>query len=276
MEREFTKIATDLPGAEGPVFDRDGRFFMVVPREGRIVRVTEDGEVTTFVNTEGTPAGLQVDRNNDLWCADMKKGILRITQDGEILPGATEYDGQPIRGCNDCIFDSQGNLYFTAPAGSSADQPVGEIFCLTADGEVIRLDGGFRFCNGISVSADDRWLFVAETPTKKVWRYEITAPGSVRNKEDWATLPGDHRGGPDGMDFDADGRLLVTNHGGASIDVFDANGDLVDRIRTPFDRPSNLHFGGEDKTWVYVTEHDEHALWKFRWESPGQPQYCDD
>lgn len=275
MERQFTQIAKGLKGAEGPVFDREGQFFMVAPGEGRIVRVEETGEVSTYADTEGIPAGLQVDRENALWCADMRRGILRIPAEGQVEPIVTEYDGQPIRGCNDCIFDSQGNLYFTAPGGSSATTPVGEIFCRTVDGTVTRLDGGFRFCNGIAVSADDRYLFVAETFTKKVWRYAIHAPGSVGEKEDWATLPGEHRGGPDGMDFDADGRLLVTNHGAGSIDVFDADGNLVDRIKTPFDKPSNVHFGGDDNTWVYVTEHDEDGLWKFQWERPGQPQYSD-
>lgn len=275
MEREFTRIAAGLKGAEGPVFDKEGNFFMVAPGEGRIVRVDECGEVTTFAFTGGIPAGLQVDRENALWCADMKLGILRITPDGDVEPVVTEYEGEPIRGCNDCIFDSNGNLYFTAPAGSSADAPIGEVFCRRRDGQVVRLDGGYQFCNGIAVSANDGWLFVAETHTKRVWRFGISTPGDVQAKEAWVTLPGEHKGGPDGMDFDIDGRLLVTNHGARTIDVFDPSAKLVERVRTPFAKPSNLHFGGADKSWVYVTEHDENALWKFRWDRPGQPQYCD-
>ncbi len=275
MEREFTKIVTGLKGAEGPVFDRDGNFFMVAPGEGRIVRVSDDGAVSTVAETGGVPAGLQVDRENALWCADMRLGILRVTVDGAISRVVSEYEGKPIRGCNDCIFDSQGNLYFTAPAGSSAEAPVGEVFCRKSNGEVVRLDEGYQFCNGIAVSVDDRWLFVAETRTKIVWRFKILSPGVVRDKTAWAQLPGDHPGGPDGMDFDANGHLLVTNHGAGSIDVFDAEGELLDRVRTPFLKPSNVHFGGDDRRWIYATEHDENALWKFRWEVPGQPQYCD-
>lgn len=275
MSYDFVKIAGELPGAEGPVVHPDGRFFMVVPPEGRIVQVSKDGEVRDFANTGGIPAGLQVDKEGHLWCADMGLGILRIAPDGAVTHVVDRYDGAPIRGCNDCIFDTSGNLYFTAPAGSSADNPIGEIFCRTAAGAVHRLDQGFAFCNGIAVSADDRFLFVAETHTKSVWRYVIVEPGRVGEKELWAKLPGDHKGGPDGMDFDEAGLLLATNWGGSSIDVFDSGGKLVERITTPFHAPSNVHFGGPDRRRVYVTEHENDALWQFTWVRAGQPQFCD-
>lgn len=274
MTREFIPIAKDLPGAEGPVFDRNGRFFMVAPYQGRVVRVTEAGEVIDLANTGGIPAGLQCDRDNYLWLADMKLGILRISPQGEIEHVVREFAGAPIRGCNDCAFDSQGNLYFSAPAGSGPDKPEGEAFCRLADGTVIRLDGGFQFSNGVAVTYDDRTLIVAETFTKLLWRYDIIAPGQVTNKRVWGKLPGDKPGGPDGMDFDEAGYLLVTHWKGGKIDVFAPSGEWVESIETPFDKPANVHFGGEDGQWVYVTEHDTNGLWKFHWDRKGQPQYC--
>lgn len=274
MKPEFTMIAKDLSGAEGPVFDLHGNFYMVVPWEGLIVRVTDDGAVSQFANTGGIPAGLQCDRRNNLWVADMKLGILKVSPAGEIEPVVSTYEGAPIRGCNDCYFDSRGNLYFTAPAGSDAETPVGELFCRTAAGEVQRLDGGFRFCNGIAVTADDRRLIVAETRTKALWAYDIEAPGVVTSKRLWATLPGDHAGGPDGIEFDEAGHLLATNHGGSAIEVYAPDGRWLESIETPFAKPSNLHFGGEDGRWCYVTEHTNDGLWKFRWRHAGQPQYC--
>jgi len=274
MKRDFTLIARDIPGAEGPVFDRQGRFFMVAPDRGQLVQVTELGEVSEFANTGGIPAGCQCDRENFLWIADMKWGILKVSPQGQVLPVVTEFEGRPMRGCNDCAFDSQGHLYVTAPAGSSDQEPVGEIYCRTADGQVRRLDGGYRFCNGIAVTADDATLMVAETFTKCLWAFDIVAPGQVAHKRLWATLPGDHFGGPDGMDFDSEGNLLVANWGGSSIDVFSPHGRLIERVMAPFTKPSNVHFGGPDGQWVYVTEHDHNGLWKFHWDRPGQPQYC--
>ena len=93
MKTEFIRIAEDLPGAEGPVFDTKDNFFMVVPDRGQIVRVTEDGVVTELANTGGIPAGLQCDRDDSLWVADMKLGILKVSPDGQIEHVVAEYEG---------------------------------------------------------------------------------------------------------------------------------------------------------------------------------------
>lgn len=81
-------------------------------------------------------------------------------------------------------------------------------------------------------------------------------------------------GGPDGMDFDATGRLLVAHHGGSHIEVFNSQGVLESRIKCPFMRPSNLHFLNGTKL-CFVTEHDNHAVWKLEWLCEGRPMYCD-
>ena len=48
-EPKFTKIAHDILGSEGPVFDRNGVFYMVAPEKenaGDVVRVNlENGQV---------------------------------------------------------------------------------------------------------------------------------------------------------------------------------------------------------------------------------------
>jgi len=271
---DFTQIAAGIPGAEGPCFTTRGEFFMVAPDLGQLVRVSDEGKVTEFANTGGIPAGLQCDRDDVLWVADMKLGVLSVTRQGTVRHEVAEFEGRPMRGCNDCAFDSRGNLYVTAPGGSNADNPVGEIYCRLRDGRVVRLDGGFQFCNGIAVSADDRTLIVAETITRSLWAYDIVAPGRVSNRRLWARH--EEGGlGPDGLDFDAEGNLLATYWGGGTIDVFDPAGAPVTRVALPFKKPSNVHFGGPDRRTVYITEHDGNGLWKFVWDHPGQPQYCD-
>src|SRR5688500_9872189 len=103
--QEFKCLIQGIDGAEGPCVSRDGRLFMVGPGEGRVLEVLPDGVARDLANTGGIPAGLQIDRNNDLWLADMKLGILRIGMDGAIYPEVTTFEDAPIRGCNDCYFD---------------------------------------------------------------------------------------------------------------------------------------------------------------------------
>ncbi len=269
-------IAKDIPGAEGPCVNMRGEFFMVAPNLGQVLRVDESGETSIFAETGGIPAGLQCDRSNRLWLADMKLGILSISPEGTVRMEAPEFDGKPMRGCNDCAFDSMGNLYVTAPAGSGKDAPTGEVFCRRHNGELVLLDGGFQFCNGIAVSGDDRILIVAETLTRWLWAYDILAPGKVANKRQWAQLVDVEGGlGPDGLDFDSAGNLLAAYWGGGSLDVFNPEGELIERIMLPFKAPSNLHFGGRGSRTIYVTEHDSNGLWKLEWERGGQPQFCE-
>lgn len=266
-------IVKDIPGAEGPCVDRQGRVFMVGPSQGRIIEVRGGGSTRDLVQYDGIPAGLQLDRRGDLWVADMKRGVLRVTMDGTLHEEATTFEGAPIRGCNDCSFDSRGNLYITAPAGSGKNKPVGEVYCRLADGQVRRLDGGYQFCNGIAVSGDDRLLIVAETPTKLLWAFDLPEAGVATNKRIWGKLPGEHEGGPDGIDFDEEGYLLATNWGGQAVEIFDPSGRHVGQIITPFRRPSNVHFMGPGRRDILITEHDTHGLWRTEHVRGGQKQY---
>ena len=268
-QAQFTMLAEGVPGSEGPVLDTHGRFYFVAPAEGSIRYLDDNGAQQELANTGGKPAGLQVTADNRIWVADMDLGVLRVSPDGTIEHTVSEYEGEKMRGCNDCALDSQGNLYITAPAGSKGDNRIGEVYCRLTDGTVTRLDGGYAFSNGLAVRADDALLVVAETFTKRLWAYDISEPGVVGEARLFATLTGEHKGGPDGMDYDIDGNLLVTNHGGSVIEVFNPSGDRFDTIDLPFDKPSNLHFGGEDGRDLYITEHTHNAIWKTRWRRPG-------
>ncbi|MGE9291452.1 MAG: SMP-30/gluconolactonase/LRE family protein [Puniceicoccales bacterium] len=269
----FEMIATGIPAAEGPVVDLDGRIFLVSSNAGTILRIADGHPPAIHVRTGGIPAGLQVDRENRLWCADMKLGILCIEPSGELHRAVSTFEGEPIRGCNDLYFDSQGNLYFTAPAGSNVQTPVGEVYCRLKDGTVVRIDDGYRFSNGLAVSADDQQLIVAETFTQTLWSYDLSSPGRAGPRRPWATLP-QGAVGPDGMDFDAGGNLLVAHVGASAIEVYSSNGNPLGRIPTPFARPSNLHFEKPESHNMLITDMTNGSLWRTRWERPGQPQYC--
>ncbi|MCC6683421.1 MAG: SMP-30/gluconolactonase/LRE family protein [Phycisphaeraceae bacterium] len=266
---EIECIAQGIDGAEGPVFDCQGRLFCVEPTKGRILQIT-DGQKHEYAHTDGVPAGFMLDQEGTLWVADMARGLLRVNDRREVLPVVERYEGQTIRGCNDLIFSRKGLLYFTAPAGSGPKNPIGEVFCRTLDGIVHRFDAGFAFCNGIAVSPDDRTLIVAETFTKHLYAYDLEEDGMPRSpRRVFATLAGNHVGGPDGIDFDIEGNLLATNWGGSCIEVFNVNGCCDTRIQLPFKKPSNLHFGGMDGKDLFVTEHSNNAIWRTRWRTRG-------
>ncbi len=273
MISSIEAIAQGIPGSEGPLVTKDGRIFVVAPGEGLILEIGANGEKMPLANTGGMPAGLQLHRDGSIWVADMSFGILRITLDGKVTTEVGTFGTKPMRGCNDCSFDSEGNLYFTAPAGSSAGTPTGEVYCRLADGDVRRLDGGYAFSNGLAISGNDRLLIVAETFTKRLYGYKLDAPGVIREKFLFAMLPGDHCGGPDGIDFDEQGRLIATNLGASHLEVFAPDGRLEKRLPLPFERPSNVHFAGPGSHTLLITEHTHCGLWKTEWDCAGQLQF---
>ncbi|KAH3731203.1 diisopropyl-fluorophosphatase-like [Dreissena polymorpha] len=302
IEPKFVKIAENLAGAEGPVFDKGGNFYMVAPEvvdaqnkyAGEVLKVNlENGQTEVACRPKdgfdgGIPAGCQCDQENNIWIADMRLGLLCMDSNGNYKQ-MFRYDsaGRIMQGCNDCIFDYDGNLWITAPAGNIApapyarsfEEPFGSIYCMTKDKILVRIDSELRFPNGIAVlhSSDGRpcKLIVAETPAKLLWQYDILGPGQVGKRSVWGKIPGDHEGGPDGMDFDADDNLLVANWGSGHIEVFQSTGgDPIVRIKCPFSRLSNLQFLPGTST-VFVTEHSSHALWKFDWKRVGKKQFCE-
>jgi sugar lactone lactonase YvrE len=268
-ELHLTQIASNVPGSEGPCYDRTGRWFCVAPDNGSILQILPDGTTREHANTGGIPAGLQCDTQNFLWCADMKLGILRISPEGKVEHVVKEYQGKPIRGCNDCALDARGNLYFTAPAGSGPEKPEGEVFVRKADGSVHRIDGGFKFCNGLAVNAAEDRLVVAETYTKKLWAYDLSPAADASGKRPFALMPGDQHGGPDGIDYDAEGNLLATHWGSSRLELYAPDGKLLRNVELPFEKPSNVHFGGPDGRTLVITEHTHNGVWKGAWHCPG-------
>ena len=80
--------------------------------------------------------------------------------------------------------------------------------------------------------------------------------------------------GPNGMHFDEEGYLLVTNWGTSHIDVYAPNGgEPVLRIKCPFANPSNLEFRPNSNV-VFVTDQSVNGLWKFDWRVKGRRKWA--
>nr|XP_002130142.1 diisopropyl-fluorophosphatase [Ciona intestinalis] len=309
IEPKFKMVTKDIDGSEGPVFDTKGRFYAVAPMEsaddnretgqfldgiaGKLYSVNlntgEKQVVCTpqFNGYGGRPAGCQSDKEDNIWIADMRLGLLKYDGKGNCKQfSVVDTDGNPLNGANDLVFDDDGNLWFTGPGSPVAPsvedrttifaEPTGRIYCLPKGSEVpIKVDDNFRFCNGIAVTG--KLLLVAETMTKQIIAYDVTGPGNVTNRRIWSKVPkGAEQGGPDGMDFDERGCLLVANHGGSHIEVYPPEGgdEPIIRVRCPFKTPSNVHFA-QNSNVCYVTEHDTNGVWAFEWDCKGALMYCD-
>jgi gluconolactonase len=270
IHRSVHLFAKGFKFPEGPAFDRDGNLFVVNVESGDISKISPEGRVKTFINTGGAPNGARFHIQGDLYVADRRKGIIAVSPQGEMRVIVDHHQGKTLNGPNDLLFDSQGNLYFTDPHESSAEKPIGCVYRVSSDGKITCLAERLAFPNGLALSPDEKYLFVADTRKNRILRYVLASP--VRSYL-FSQLNGGW--GPDGMAFDLAGNLYVAQYGGGVVLVLDPRGEIVERITVGGLFPTNVAFGGPDRRTLYVTEVETGSVYSFITDCPGLPLYGD-
>jgi gluconolactonase len=180
-------------------------------------------------------------------------------------------------GPNDIVFDAHGGFWFTDLGKVRAhDMDRGRVYYAKADGSHIQ-QAAFPFFspNGIGLSPDARTLYVAETPTARVWAFDITAPGELA-KRAWPSPNGGRllAGSAnyqtfDSLAVDAAGNVCVATlmHGG--ITVIAPDGLSMQHLPLPDLYTTNICFGGTDLRTAYITLSSSGRLVAMPWPRPG-------
>ena len=244
-------FVTGFEAPEGPSFRRDGWLFFVDFEAGRVYRAAPDGTVEV-VAEGGRPVGTKFHRDGRLFVCDSTRGLITIDSEGSSAVIAEEFEGKRLNGPNDLTISSKGDIYFTDPRGSSLERPIGDVYCYRADARLELLDSGYALCNGIAIGPGEEALYVAETYTKRIYRFGLQPDGSLGARDVFVKLEGGL--GPDGMAFDAAGNLYVAHWGKGCIAVFDPEGAMLGELPTIGEKPSNIAFWNDT---IYVTEVQE-------------------
>jgi gluconolactonase len=259
---------------EGPVALPDGSWLVVEGGRGSVTQITPDGSSNRIVAHTGEPNGLAVDKDGFIWVAELRNppSLMRMTLDGNIEIIATEFEGKPFQFPNDLCFGPDAALYLTDSGFLMEDfAPGGKIrldyMDMRMDGSLLRidretraiemLDTGIQCTNGLAFGPDNA-LYVAETRTGAILRYEWKSNGKLGPRETFAnvldkSLPLGWKG-PDGMAFGLDGNLYIAVFGQQEVVVLAPDGSTVQRIKTEGKEPTNLAFGLPGQKKIYVTE----------------------
>lgn len=271
MDVSWKIIATGIVSPEGPAVDLSGNVFLVSRWTGRVVKVDPQGQVTEVVQTGGKPQSVALLETGELLLADARNHALhKISPSGSLSTVAETVSGGRFLGPNDLVIADGRIVYLTDPGLDM--EAAGRILRIElATGRTDILADGYRFPNGITISADGRWLYVAESVTHRVLRFELRDAGKRLGPAELFYQLADHH--PDGIAFDSDGNLLVTICGGGMLDVVSPRGQLVASIPTGGADCTNIVFGGDDFRTLYLTEDKQEALLATRWPVPGQRRY---
>ncbi len=256
---------------EGPVFDEQGNMFVTDIPFGRVFRIDPQGEWDMVAQWDGEPNGMKFLNAGQLLVTDYKNGLVVLdVQSSQVRPYLERRNSERFKGVNDLVFDSKGNLYFTDQGQTGLHDPTGRVYRLAPDGRLDMLLSNVPSPNGIVLSIDERFLFVAATRGNCVWRMPLLADGSISKAGQFFTSYGPS--GPDGLAMDECGRLLVANPGLAYVWVLGPRAEPEEVLTGPAGASiTNLAFGGADRKKLFCTDSTHGHILKADMACAGSP-----
>ncbi len=298
---DFRVVTDQLRFPEGPVAMPDGSVLVVEIAGKALTRVQPDGALQVIAELDGGPNGAAM--GPDGWCyvcnsggwvytAKPTAGSVRWARatapagssgciwraagwSGSTNAAATSRCRRPTTWCSTRRADSISPTTASAcPArwgspASSTGRPTARASSRRSRVWCRRTAWGSR--------ADETTLFVAETIPRRIWAFDLTAPGEIA-RQPWPSPNGGRlvAGLPDNNYLDS---LALDSAGNVCVASFNRCGvwsispDGAERDFTPLDDfyATNIAFGGPDLRTAFVTLSSTGRLVSFTWPRAGQP-----
>lgn len=285
---EFREVASGLGFPEGPLELPGGDILVTDIRGGRLLRINPaTGAVCVFATTGGGPNGAAIGPDGAIYVTQnggfawtervspttglkgvfpgeqphdyMGGQIQRVSADGsEVTTIYRQCDGERLKGPNDLVFDAEGNFYFTDHGKvRPRDKDRTGVFYASPDGKMIK-EAVFPMesPNGVGLSPDGKTLYVAETPTGRLYAFDLVGPGQVERRRVVGTV----QGAPplnlalcDSLCVDGEGNIIVATLVNGGVTSFAPDGSKAEHTPCPDVLTTNACFAGPDLRTLYVT-----------------------
>lgn len=280
----------------------DGSVLVVEIERQTLSRVEQDGTIEVVAHTGGGPNGAAIGPDGKCYICN-NGGFNWVKRPGRIFPGdqADDYQGGRIErvdlstgevevlyeaangvrlcGPNDLVFDANGGFWFTDHGKNrSRDRDRTGVFYAKASGDYIEeVIFPLEAPNGIGLSANNDELYIAETPTGRLWAYPLSGPGQLK---------GERLDRPDGgrviagrnayfmfdsLAVDSDGGVCVATLIDGGITTLYPDGRAPKFLPMPDRLTTNICFGGTDLKTAYVTLSSTGQLVAVDWDVSGLP-----
>jgi gluconolactonase len=266
---QVTIFANGLDHPEGLAFDREGNLW-AGSESGQIYRIDQSGKVTVIAHVEGFCCGLAFSPADELFLCHSRFGVVKVGRDGTYSLFADHADGQRIVYANFAVFDRAGNLW-VSDSGNWKKQN-GYLLRFSTDGQGKVVAGPFGYANGLSLSADEKQLFMVESDRDRILRFDVSASGAVSPPQVYAEGVGRL---PDGLALDGERNLYATCYASDEIYRISPTGEkrllAHDRYGLLLGGPTNLAFGGKNFDEAFVANLSRYTIARFRAGRRGQP-----
>lgn len=255
---------------EGPVATKDGGLYFSDIDQNRTYKLDADGKISVWRENTNGANGLLMLNDGRLLAAEcgcssgntIGGRITAVMPDGGVTSITSQFKGKPLMGPNDLIADKKGGIYFTDPGprfppNVAPNGHHGNVHYIRSSGDVLVVENQMVYPNGITLSLDEKTLFVDDTFGEYVYAFDVQPDGRVKNKRQFVKLrepeqwpPWGFRSRADGMAIDSEGRLYVATVSG--VQVINPTGQYLGTIRAPA-IIRNLAFAGPGHKMLYMT-----------------------
>ena len=248
---------------EGPCFDRDGTLWVTDVPYGRVFRIDQTGRWELALDYDGEPHSIKLDQSGSFVIVDYRKGLLRFNPTEKTTSLIADgINSERFRGLSDAVFAPNGDLWITDSGRTSLSDPTGRVLRYRPDGTLDLVLGNVPYPNGIAVSPNGSFVYVAATRANAVWRFLANAPDPVFPMVGmYIQLSGGL--GPDGLAIADDGCLAVAHAQAGRAYVFDPVGDPIVQVRVPEGLwVTSVAFGGVDQNLLYIVEAQTGSIYR--------------
>jgi len=270
----------DLARPECVLATRDGTL-LCSDNRGGVTRIAADGSQSMVGRMGGAPNGLALERGGTILVANIDDGALyRLHRDGRHETVLDTLDGKKVGAVNFVYRDGE-RIWVTVSTRTEPRRQAMEKGI--ADGYVVLIENGrariaadgFVFTNEVRVDRARKHLYVAETGKGRIVRLPLAADGTLGKSEVYGPenlFPGAR---VDGITFDADGNLWVTEVGKNGLYVIAPDRACHKVFEDPegkvIDFPASLCFAGPDLRTAIIGSTRMKRLAQFRAPVAGEP-----